>query len=171
MLDPIELAAENPFGRMARVASDPSGGTIAIAAPGAIDTVEDANTNGVEIITLETGARELAISEDALGGSPIEVVVAGPSEAYAIVAGPVPGINPTSVVAFDPSQHVVTRTFAGPADGFVHSGLALNGPYLVVGDRTFGAPAIRFFERASGKEAFSIAPKLLPPIGALTLDP
>lgn len=162
-------AAQNPFGRLIPAPWDAT--TIAAAAPGEIDTVNDANTNGIVFISLELAEAGLSISEASLGGSPLEIALAGPSEAYAIIGGPVPGVNPTSVVAWDPQTNTVTRTLAGPTDGFVFAGLAVNGPYVVVGDHTFGAPRIRFFDRASGTEAFSITPKLLPPIGLLALDP
>lgn len=167
----IDISAQNPFGRLVPAPWDPTGSTVAATAPGEIDTLNDPNTNGVVVISLESGQTELAISEAELGGSPLEIALASPSEAYAIVGGPIPGVNPTSVVAFDPSTHKVTRTLTGPADGFVHAGLAVNGPYLVVGDQTFGAPRIRFFDRASGEEALAITPKLLPPIALLTLEP
>jgi hypothetical protein len=167
----FEIGAQNPFGRLVPAPWDATGSTVAVAAPGEIDTTSDANTNGVVLLSLESAQAKLAISEAALGGSPLEIALAGPSEAYAIVGGPVPGVNPTSVVAWDPETGAVTRTLAGPAEGFVHAGLAVNGPYVVVGDHTFGAPRIRFFDRTSGAEVFSITPKLLPPIALLTLSP
>jgi hypothetical protein len=167
----IELTGRNPFGRMTPAPWDASGATVAAAAPGYINAISDTDTNGVEIISLDLMTSELVISEADLGGDPMEVILAGPSEGYAIVAGPVPDVNPTSIVAFDPKTRTVTRTLAGPAGGFVHAGLALNGPYLVVGDHTFGAPAIRFFDRTTGEEAFSMTPSLLPPVALLTLEP
>jgi hypothetical protein len=165
----LDLGAQNPFGRLIPAPWDPA--TVAAAAPGEIDAVTGGTTDGIVIISLESGEAELAISEADLGGSPIEVALAGPSEAYAILSGPVPDVNPTSVVAFNPETKKITRTLAGPADSFVHAGLAVNGPFVVVGDHTFGAPRIRFFDRSSGAEAFSITPRLLPPIGLLALEP
>lgn len=165
----IEIGAQNPFNRLIPAPWDAT--TVAAAAPGEIDTINDPNTNGVVFISLKYAQAELSISEAELGGSPLEIALAGPSEAYAIVGGPVPNVNPTSVVAWNPETHTITRTLAGPTESFVFAGLAVNGPYVVVGDHTFGAPRIRFFDRASGAEAFSITPKLLPPIALLTLEP
>ena len=165
----FDMGAQNPFGRLVPAPWDAS--IVAAAAPGEIDATSDGTTNGVVLLSLQSGEADLAISEAELGGSPIEIALASPSEAYAIVSGPVPGVNPTSVVAWNPETHKVTRTLAGPAEGFVHAGIAVNGPFVVVGDHTPGAPRIRFFDRASGAEAISITPKLLPPIGLLTLEP
>jgi hypothetical protein len=167
----IEIGGQNPFGRLVPAPWDATGSTVAAAAPGEIDAINTANTDGVVLLSLGSAEANLAITEANLGGSPLEIALAGPAEAYAIVGGPVPGVNPTSVIAWNPETGSITRTLAGPAEGFVHAGLAVNGPYVIVGDHTFGAPRIRFFDRASGHEAFSITPKLLPPIALLTLEP
>jgi hypothetical protein len=142
---------------------------VSIATPGDFDAIDEGC--GVELIRLASGEHQVIASEAELGGSAIEAVIAGPNEAYAIVAGPVEGTNPTSVVQFDPASGIVTRTLAGPADSFVHTGLALNGAYVVAGDRTYGAPAIHFFDRETGELVASLSPQVLSPVSIVTLDP
>lgn len=165
---PIELTGSNPFGRLTPVLSDPSGDTVTIVTPGDFDAVDAAG--GVERVRLSTREHSVIITEAELGGSATEAVVASDTEGYAIVAGPEAGSNPTSVVRFDPSTGHVTQTLARPASGFVHWGLALNGPHLLVGDRTYGAQAIHVFNRESGAKEAAITPKLLPPVSLVTLN-
>lgn len=167
--EPIELTGKNPFGRLVPSLVDPFGSSVSAATPGDFDAIDEGS--GVELIHLDSGEHRVVISEAALKGSPTEAIIAGPSEGYAIVAGPEQGTNPTSVVRFDPTSGEVTRTLAGPAGAFVHTGLAVNGPYVVVGDRTYGAPAIHFFDRETGERAASLTPQVLAPVSIIALDP
>jgi hypothetical protein len=167
--EPIELTGKNPFGRLVPSLSDPTGSSVTSATPGDFDAIDDGS--GVELIDLDTGDHRVLVSEAALGGSVTEAIIAGPSEGYAIVAGPEKGTNPTSVVRFDPTSGKVTRTLAGPAGAFVHTGLTVNGPYVVVGDRTYGAPGIHFFDRETGERAASLTPQVLAPVSIISLEP
>jgi hypothetical protein len=166
-VESFALHAKNPFGHLIPVLDDPSGSTVSMAMPGDIHAISA--TDGIEVIHLDTRESELIIDENALGGSAVEAVIAGPEEGYAIVGGPVAGVNPTKVVQFDPSRGVVTRTLSGPAEGFFHGGLAINGDHLVFGDGTPGAPKIVFIDRKSGNETLVIEPRLMRPISMMTL--
>jgi hypothetical protein len=167
--EPIELTGKNPFGRLVPSLADPTGSSVTSATPGDFDAIDEGS--GVELIHLDTGEHHVVVSEAALGGSVTEAIIAGPSEGYAIVAGPEHGTNPTSVVRFDPTSGEVTRKLAGPAGAFVHTGLTVNGPYVVVGDRTYGAPGIHFFDRETGERAASLTPQVLAPVSIIALDP
>jgi len=164
------LPGRNPFSRLVPV-PDEGEDAVLVALPG--DNDQDDAGDGIAMTHLATGDGALIASEVDLGGSALETVIAprdgpGGGEVYAIVEGPVPGKNPTRVLAFDVATGAVTRTFAG-APAFVHAGLAVVGGYLLVGDRTPGAATIHVFDRASGKEVGALAPRRLPPVSLLAL--
>lgn len=167
------LHGENPFGKMRPVLSDPSGGTVAIATPGSFF---DANcaTCGAELVDLAKGTSTLVLRETDLGGSVSETLIASPTEGYAIVMGPDTD-NPTWVVEFDPSTQKVTRTLADTrplgmgARGYYYWGLAIDGDYVLVGDRTKLKPGIRFFRRSDGVEAPMLGVQIFPPIALMPL--
>lgn len=164
---PIPLEGSNPFGRFVPALYDPSGDTVTIVTPGNFDAIDEAG--GVERLHLASGQSEVVVAETELKGSPIEAVLVSETEGYAIVAGPVERVNPTSIVRFDPSTRRVTQTLMTAAS-FAYSGLAVNGPLLVVGDHTYGAAALRVFDRATSVELQAISPNVLPPISILTVE-
>ena len=83
------------------------------------------------------GTTALLVHEADLGGSVAEVAVTDGCGA-AIVAGPTPSVNPTSVVTFDPTTGKVLATVLGPTPGYDLQGLAWRGGALYVGDRRSG---------------------------------
>ena len=107
-------------------------------------------------------ARQI-LSEGLAGGSVTDVALVSPTEAYAIVAGPEEGVNPTRVVAFDPERGEVTRVLA-TAEGYYHWGLLAVGDLLVVGDRTPGSARVVFFDRGTGDEVGAVLAQRLAPV-------
>lgn len=158
----IDLAGQNPFGRFAAAPWDPR--LLAVATPGEFGAITPGD--GIDLIDTASGQARQIISEEALGGSATEVALVGPNEAYAIVAGTEPGVNPTRVVAFDPERGAVTRAL-GEAAGFYHWGLVAVGDHVAVGDRTPGAARIAFFARSTGAEVASIPAQRLAPLSML----
>jgi hypothetical protein len=91
------LAGRNPFGGF--VPMDAAGSRFAIATPGRIFATDP--QDGIDVVDFAQASATQLISEVELGGSATEVVVAGPTEAYAIVAGD-GQTSQTSLVRFDP---------------------------------------------------------------------
>jgi hypothetical protein len=153
----IALAGRNPFGGFAPM--DAAGRRFAIATPGSFYATDPGD--GIDLVDFAAGTATQLISEVELGGSATEVLIAGPTEAYAIVAGDSQA-NPTSLVRFDPSTGkrvaVLTR-----APGFANAGLALNGGLVLVGDHTGENAGIVAFDRASRTESGRITAHRLPP--------
>jgi hypothetical protein len=161
----IDLAGRNPFGPFVTLDAN----RVIIPTPGFIGHVDA--TDGIDVLDLPSGTAKQLISETELGGSPVEVVVAGPTEAYAIVAGPDPD-NPTSVVRFDPSQGKrvgppVAETDTG---GFDFVGLAVDGDLVLFGDRNTARSAILAVDRNGGGPKGSFTAHRLPPWALLTLE-
>ncbi|MFT3766108.1 MAG: hypothetical protein QM820_11420 [Minicystis sp.] len=177
-LDVIDLIGHNPVHALVPTA-DPD--VVVVATPGAHD--ELASEDGVERVWLDGSRKtEQVIDEKELGGSVEEVVWGSDTEAYAIVLGPEPGLNPTRVVAFDPSKPAgqrVTRElakapwFADAVNGaaYVHAGLALAKDHVIVGDHTPGAPGLRIFARQTGAEVAFIPARNAAPWALVALDP
>jgi len=161
---PIPLIGRNPFNRLAPAPFDPS--LLVVATPGFFDEVSP--DDGIDLVDTGAGAARQLIGEPALGGSATEVRLAAPDEGYAIVAGPEEGVNPTSVVAFNPETGQVTRTLAR-ADGFYHWGLELAGRHVVVGDRTPGGARVLFFDRATGAVDGEIPVQQMAPVSLRAL--
>jgi hypothetical protein len=174
----IQLPGHNPFQGFAPTGSP---GVFLVAMPGRhsdapMQPSAVSEEDGIDSVDLAAGTATQIISETALGGSVDNVVWASPTEAYAIVLGPEAGVNPTSVVEFDPSRGTVTRTIASPptdpsAQQYIFVGLALDGDFLLVADQTMADPKIRVFSRATGEEQAAIPTKVDPPVSLLTLSP
>ncbi len=162
----IDLGGRNPFGRMKPVPWDPTGSAVVIALPGLFSAIEPGNA--AVLVDLQKGEVTTIAQESVFGGSVAEVVLAAPDEGYAIVAG-TEQENPTAVVAFDPSTGIPKATLldSRTADGkgnYNHSGLAIVGAHLLVGDRAYGATAIHVIERKTGLEVGTLFPARLPPV-------
>jgi len=155
----VDLVGQNPFGRFSAAPWD--AGLLAIATPGVFDAISP--DDGVDLVDTVAGEARQIVAEDALGGSATEAILAGPTEAYAIAAGPEAGVNPTRVVAFDPETGKVTRVLAEAA-GYYHWGLALAGDHVAVGDRTPGRARIVFFDRKTGTQVAEIPTQRLAPL-------
>jgi hypothetical protein len=172
----IDLVGHNPVRRLIPV--DGTLEKLIVATPGRHDSVDAGD--GIDLVDLAAGTATQLISETALGGSVDEVVWAGPDEAYAITLGPVPFVNPTSVVRFDPQSGQVSQPplarapwFCDQANGagYVHVGLAVDGDVVLAGDRTPAAAAVRVFSRATGAELPSFYTTVAPPWGLLPFGP
>lgn len=160
----IELLGGNPAHGLL-----PTEDGFVVATPGSFDEAREGD--GIDRVRLgATPEVQQVIDEKTLGGSVNELTWASDHEAYAIVLGAVPGVNPTRVVAIDPSQGTVTRELTPLADAFVHSGLVLTDEYVVVGDHTPGAPRVLFFPRAGGSPR-EIPASILPPFALVALPP
>lgn len=147
--DHIVLAGRNPFNAMAEHA-----GGLFLAVPGNFD-VADEPAAGIERFDTATSTTRLLVSEHDLGGSVSEIAVTEGC-GVAIVAGPKPTVNPTSLVTFDPVTGKVLRGRAspvlGPTPGYDLQALAWRGDSLYVGDgrRGSGGFPVHVFEREPG---------------------
>ena len=140
-------------------------------------------TNGIDKVSLVGGENALTqlATELELNASFEEVVWGGDDEVYAITLGPEPGLNPTKLVAIDPTKsgptkfRVLARApwFTDQENGaaFVHGGLALTKEHVVVGDHTPGKPRIRVFSRATGAEVAAIPTTVGAPWSLVALPP
>ena len=151
------LAGRNPFGPFAPM--DAAGTRFAIATPGRIFATDA--PDGIDVVDFAQGTAEQLISEIELGGSATEVIVAGPTEAYAIVAGDGEK-SPTLLVRFNPSTGTRTHVL-DTATRFLHSGLALDGGLVLVGDHTIDTGGILAFDRATQAASGRITAHRLPP--------
>lgn len=131
----FDLVGRNPFNPMSELA-----GALFLAMPGNFDADDDALA-GIERFDTATSTSQLLIRERDLGGSVAEIAVTDGCGA-AIVAGPQPDVNPTSLVTFDPERGEVLSTtrapILGPTPGYDLQGLAWRGDRLYVGDRRRG---------------------------------
>lgn len=177
ILSTIDLVGHNPVRRLVPI--DATGKVVIVATPGVHDEVAPAD--GIDRVDLEAGTATQLIGEAELGGSVDEVVWGGEHEAYAIVLGPQPGLNPTRIVAFDPApaaDHKVRTLAEAPwfadhvnGQAYVHTGLALDGAYLLVGDQTQQHTRIRVFSRATGVEQPSLPTTNGAPTALLAIAP
>ncbi len=144
----IELAGRNPFNAMSQL-----GSLLFLAEPGKFESAEE-ELAGIERFDTATSATSLLIREVELGGSVSEVSVSEGCGA-AIVAGPEPGLNPTTLVTFDPDSGRVISTYGAPiyrTPGYDLQGLAWSGRTLYVGDRRRGPSGyvVHVFEDRGG---------------------
>jgi hypothetical protein len=145
----VELAGRNPFNVMAE-----HEGALFLAEPGNFDASDEAQA-GIERFDTATSTTRLLVAERDLGGSVSEVAITDRCGA-AIVAGPLPTVNPTSLVTFDPTSGQVLTTarspLLGPTPGYDLQALAWRGDVLYVGDRRSGASGFRVhaFQRDPG---------------------
>lgn len=131
----VELAGRNPFNAMAQL-----GDLLFLAEPNNTD-VADEPFGGIERFDANTSATQLLVREKDIGGSVTEVAVTERCGA-AIVAGPIPKVNPTALVSFDPTSGAVLSTYTSPilsTPGFDLQGLVWRGDMLYVGDRRRGS--------------------------------
>lgn len=146
----IELEGRNPFNPMAEV-----DGALFLAEPGSFDSITDEHA-GIERFDTTTSTSRLVVRERDLGASIVQLAVTKGCGA-AIVAGPDPNRNPTSVVTFDPQSGEILASMAaplvGPTDGYDLYGITWRGDRLYVGDRRrdgkSGFP-VHVFDRGQG---------------------
>jgi hypothetical protein len=151
----IDLAGRNPFNPMAELE-----GSLFLSEPGDFDSASD-EAAGIERFDTATSTTRLLVTEKDLGASVVQVAVTKGCGA-AIVAGPQPTVNPTSVVTFDPDSGKLLTPLAapllGPSAGYDLYGLTWRGDKLYVGDRRRGANGypIHVFQRTEGCTLTSI---------------
>lgn len=153
----IALAGRNPFGRF--VPMDAAGSRFAIATPGRSFFTDP--EDGIDVVDFAQGTATQLISEVELGGTVSEVLIAGPTEGYAIVLDHGEK-SPTSLVRFDPSTRTLTSVLDA-ATLFLHAGLAIDGGLVLVGDHTLEGAGILAFDRATGAASGRITAHRLPP--------
>ena len=128
-----ELIGWNPFGQATVV-----GPLLLFTMAGFIDAADETSA-GLELYDPARNASRLVITERDLGGSLSQVAVQGSCGA-AIVFGPEPTVNPTSLVTFrladslDAVSAVLARGVL-TTPGYDLQGLAWQGDTLYVGDR------------------------------------
>ncbi len=109
----------------------------------------------------------MLLSEIDLGGTPVDLALRDDGSVYAILMGTERDINPTRVVWTDLRSPPKTATILDSRDvrpGFYHAGLAMVGPYLLVGDRTPGHESIVAIDGTTQKEVGRISAGLYPPV-------
>jgi hypothetical protein len=124
----IPLAGRNPFNPMSE-----AGGALFMAEPGNFDAIGEPGA-GIERFDIATSTTRLVVEEKDLPGSVAEVAVTDVCGA-AIIAGPEPAVNRTSLVTFDPREGRPSPPVLGPTPGYDLQGLAWRGDRLYVGDR------------------------------------
>lgn len=160
----IDLVGSNPSGRF--VPLNEAGTRVAVATPGDFYSIDA--SDGIDAIDLATGIASQIVSETALGGSVWELAVASPTEAYALVLGPMDP-NPVKVVAVNPATGEVSPEplFSRPA--FDSAGIAVVGDALLISEFKPGAAKIHVFGRKEGAEIGVVTPKLMAPWSLLPL--
>lgn len=147
--DQIVLKGRNPFNPMSE-----SGGSLFLAEPGNFNAADEPAA-GIERFDTATSTTRLLVTEHDLGGSVAEIAVTDGCGA-AIVAGPQPDVNPTSLVTFDPVSGKVLSPaqspLLGPTPGYDLQALAWRGEFLYVGDGRRGASGypVHIFQRDPG---------------------
>lgn len=124
----IDLVGRNPFNPMSF-----AGDALFMAEPGNFDAAKEDGA-GIERFDVTTSTSRLVVSEKELEGSVAEVSVDGECGA-AIVAGPQPTVNPTSVITFHARDGKPSGAVLGPTPGYDLQGLAWRDRLLYVGDR------------------------------------
>lgn len=132
----VELAGRNPFNPMSE-----ADGALFLAEPGNFDSAKEDGA-GIERFDIATSTTRLVVPEKDLDGSVAEVAVFGDCGA-AIVAGPQPTVNPTSLVTFDARDGGPSAAVLGPTPGYDLQGLAWRGNFLYVGDRRAAGDAFK----------------------------
>lgn len=110
----VDLVGWNPFNAMAQ-----DDGYLYLAVPRSFDAADESFA-GIERFDTRTETSALIVPETTLGASVVEVAV-DRGCGVAIVAGPEPTINPTSVVTFDAKTGAIATTTAAPllaAEGY-----------------------------------------------------
>jgi hypothetical protein len=126
----IVLAGRNPF------SVTQAGSILWLADPGNFDDATEADA-GIERFDTSTSTTQLLTPEAQLGGSVAQVAVSASCGA-ALVAGPTPNVNATSLVTFDAGTGAaITTASRSPlaTAGFDLEGLSWVGGDLLVGDR------------------------------------
>lgn len=115
------------------------GGKLYVACTGAYG----AKDGGIEVIDLSSNTADgVLINENKLGGDVSNVLIFNDTKGYAVVAG---ADWTNSVVCFNPANGKVRTTLPDVANA-AQFGLATDGTYLYVGDRSATDPGLLVFD-------------------------
>ena len=142
----IELSGANAFSETAGIARDPVTGDLLVAEAGNIFKAGDGGIERVDPVALV--ARGFFVTENDLGGSVTDFVIASGSKGYAIVLDEA---LRNMLVAFDPSRQRPPRRLLVRTEFLPDVALAPDGT-LWLADRTITAPGIRIFDPSNDRE-------------------
>jgi DNA-binding beta-propeller fold protein YncE len=137
----VELSGANAFGDASGLAREPGSGNLVVNEAGDIMRTGDGGLERVDPFTL-TAEGHFFVTESQLGGNITDFVLVSPTKAYAIV---IDDQLRNIVLAFDPSQGVVTRRLLTRLQYLPDIALAPDG-ILWVADDGLPAPGIRLFD-------------------------
>ncbi|HWP67598.1 MAG TPA: hypothetical protein VNO26_16995, partial [Candidatus Limnocylindria bacterium] len=140
----VELAGRNAFADSAGLQQEPGTGKLLVPQAGSLFRTGD---GGIERVDPEALVSEgFVVTEDTLGGSVTDFVVASPARGYAIVLDQ---SLRNLLVAFDPRDGTFLGRVFASAQFLSDVALAPDGT-LWLADRALPRPGIRIFDAASG---------------------
>jgi DNA-binding beta-propeller fold protein YncE len=145
----IRLASANAFGDASGIGREPGTGKLLVNQAGDIFRTGDGGIQRVDPFTLS--GEDFLMTEDELGGNVTDFAMVSPTKGYAVV---ITDALRNVLVAFDPSQRIVTRRLLTRVDYLPDIALAPDGT-LWVADRNLGAPGIRVFDPGDDHELTS----------------
>jgi DNA-binding beta-propeller fold protein YncE len=137
----IDLTGADAFGDSSGLVHEPWSGKLVVSEAGDIQRTGDGGLERIDPFTLT--AEGFFVTEDDLGGNITDFVLRSPTEAYAIV---IDDRLQNILLAFDPSQRVVTKRLLVRTQYLPDIALAPDGT-LWVADDGLPAPGIRIFAR------------------------
>ena len=147
----VELSGANAFGDASGLAREPGTGKLVISEAGNIARTGDGGLERVDPFTL--AAEGFFVTERDLGGNVADFVLVSPTKGYAIVLD---DQLRNLLVAFDPSQRVVTRRLVMRTEYLPDIALAPDGT-LWLADDGLPAPGIRIFDTLTDRQLTSRA--------------
>jgi len=147
----VELTGANAFGDASGLVREPGSGKLVVSEAGNILRTGDGGLERVDPFTL--AAEGFFVTEDDLGGHVVDFVLVSPTKGYAIVLD---DQLRNLLVAFDPSQRVVTRRMLTSIHYLPDIALAPDGT-LWLADDSLPAPGIRIFDTLSDRQLTSRA--------------
>jgi len=136
----VELTGTNAFGDASGLVREPGTGKLVVSEPGDLNRLGDGGLERVDPFTLT--AEGFFVTEDDLHGNITDLVLVSPTKAYAIVLD---AQLHNILLAFDPSQRVVTRRVFVGTHYLPNIALAPDG-ILWLADDGLPAPGIRLFD-------------------------
>jgi DNA-binding beta-propeller fold protein YncE len=147
----VELTGANAFGDASGLVREPGTGKLVVSEAGNILRTGDGGLERVDPFTLT--AEGFFVTEDELGGNVVDFVLVSPTKGYAIVLD---DQLRNLLVAFDPSQRVVTRRLLTRTQYLPDIALAPDGT-LWLADDGLPAPGIRIFDPLTERQLTSRA--------------
>jgi len=142
----VELTGANAFGDASGIVREPGTGKLVVAEAGNVLRSGDGGLERIDPTTLTPEG--FFITEDELGGSVTDFVLASPTKGYAIVLD---DQLRNVLVAFDPTAHVVTRRLLTRTRYLPDLALAPDGR-LWLADDALPTPGIRIFDTLTDRE-------------------